>query len=379
MNSSVDIPRTTPWVVSNHHALFKPLRLGAISLKHRIVMPAMSRLRAQWPGATPTGLMRAHYGQRASDGGLIIAESTAVASEGRAYHAAPGIWNDDQVLAWRPITEAVHAKGGFMFVQLGHAGRASSQLISGIQPVTASADPLFLQNENVVVTTPDGLVKPSAHRELDAAGIAAVVEQYRSAALNALHAGFDGIEIFAAQGHLIEQFLQDGSNKRSDRYGGSLENRSRLLLEVVSAVASVVGFDRTGVRISPSSTFNGMSDSDPGSLFRHVAKRLDDANIAYLHIIEPRISGAETVAENQDAIAAKDLRQVFQGPIIAAGGFTPASAEATVNDGVADLVAFGRHFTSNPDLPRRVAQGVPLAAYDRSTFYSGGATGYLDP
>jgi len=358
--------------------LFTPVQLGAVTLKHRVVMPALSRLRAHWPTAIPSELMLKHYSQRASDGGLIITESTAIASEGRAYHTAPGIWNDDQVVGWKQITDAVHAKGGFMFIQLGHAGRATSESLSGIQPVSASVDPSFMENQSVVVTTPEGLVPPSLHRALDTAGIAGIVEQYRAAAKNAQRAGFDGIEIFAAQGHLVEQFLQNGSNKRTDRYGGSFGNRTRLLLEIVEAVAGVVGLDRVGVRISPSSTFNGMGDSDPEGLFRYVAERLDQAHIAYLHIIEPRISGADTVAEGQDAIAAKGLSRVFHGTIIAAGGFSPESAEAAVADGTAKLIAFGRHFTSNPDLPIRIERGLPLTPYERSTFYSSGPEGYVD-
>lgn len=358
--------------------LFTPVQLGAVPLKHRIVMPALSRLRARWPDAVPTGLMREHYGQRASDGGLIITESTAIAPEARAYHAAPGIWSDDQVKAWKRITDTVHAKGGVMFVQLGHAGRATSEALSGVQPVSASVDPSFTQNQNIVVTTPQGMVPPSPHRALTLDEIPALIAQYRAAAVNALRAGFDGIEVFAAQGHLVEQFLQNGSNKRTDQYGGTVENRARFLLEVVEAVASVVGHDRVGVRISPSSTFNGVSDTDPQGLFRHVADRLGQFGIAYLHIIEPRISGADTVAEGQDAIAAKDLRHVFRGTIIAAGGFTPQTAKDAVSDGVADLVAFGRHFTSNPDLPFRIKHGLPLTPYDRSTFYSPDAKGYVD-
>jgi len=358
--------------------LFTPVQLGAVALKHRVVMPALSRLRAHWPSAVPSDLMLEHYRQRASDGGLIITESTAIASEARAYHTAPGIWNGAQVAAWKRITDAVHAKGGVMFVQLGHAGRATSEALSGIQPVSASVDPTFTENPNVVVTTPDGLVPPSPHRALEIDQIPAIIGQYRLAAQNALRAGFDGIEIFSAQGHLVEQFLQNGSNKRTDRYGGSFENRARFLLEIVQTVAGVVGRDRVGVRISPSSTFNGMGDTDPQALFGYVAERLDRIGIAYLHIIEPRISGADTVAEGQDAIAAKDLRRVFRGTIIAAGGFTPESAEEIVADGVANLVAFGRHFTSNPDLPSRIKHGQPLTPYDRNTFYSSGPEGYVD-
>lgn len=365
-------------VTQARKTLFTPVKIGGFELKHRIVLPALSRLRAHWPSANPSDLMLDYYSQRASEGGLLIAEATAVAPEGRTYHVAPGIYSEDHVAHWKKITDAVHAKGGVMLLQIFHAGRSTSTAIHGVTPITASVNPVFLEDETVIVTTPDGLVRPSAHRALETEEIADVVEQFRRAAANAKRAGFDGIELLAGQGHLIEQFLQNGSNRRTDRYGGPVENRTRFLAEIVEAVSTVWGADRVGVRISPSSTFNGMSDSDPRTLFRYVAQRLNDLGIAYLHVIEPRIKGAHTIDENQDAVAASDLGQFFHGPIIAAGGFTPATAEDAVTNGLASLVAFGRHFTSNPDLPRRIQNDLPLAPYDRSTFYGGDGHGYTD-
>ncbi|TDY22041.1 N-ethylmaleimide reductase [Paraburkholderia sp. BL6665CI2N2] len=358
--------------------LFTAAKIGAFDLKHRIVLPALSRLRAQWPSANPSDLMRDYYSQRASSGGLLIAEATAITSEGRPYHAAPGIYTEEHVARWKQITDAVHAKGGLILLQLDHAGRATSTAIGQVTPITASVNETFLEDETVVVTTPDGLVRPSAHRALETREVAGVVERFRVAAERAKRAGFDGVELIAGQGHLVEQFLQDGSNKRTDIYGGSIENRERFLIEIIGAVSTVWGADRVGVRVSPSSTFNGMGDSDPRALFRHLAERLNDHGIAYLHVIEPRVSGADTVDENQDAVAASELGQIFHGPIIAAGGFTPATAEDAVNSGLANLIAIGRHFTSNPDLPYRIENDLPLTHYDRSTFYGGDGHGYTD-
>src|SRR5215831_964692 len=365
-------------VARAHNKLFTPVQLGAIKLKHRVVMPPLSRLRAEWPSGVPSDLNVEYYSQRASDGGLIFTEATAVAASARGYRGAPGIYNDEQVTGWRRITAAVHAKGGYMFVQLWHAGRTTHVAVTGEEPVTASIDPAYWADPNILVVTPDGFSQPSPHRALETAEIADIVEQYRAAAVNAKRAGFDGVEVMAANGHLIDQFLQDKSNKRTDRYGGSIENRTRLLVEVVEASISVWGADRVGVRIAPSGTFNGMADSNPRSLFRYVAERLNDFKLAYLHVIEPRIKGGELIAEGQGPAAAQELSKVFHGPIIAAGGFEPNTAEATVANGDASLIAFGRHFIANPDLPKRIALGLPLNPYDRKTFYAFNARGYTD-
>jgi len=360
------------------NVLFTPIQIGAITLKHRIVMPQLSRLRAQWPSGMPSELNVEYYGQRASDGGLMLTEATAVSATGRGYRGAPGIYSDEQVAGWRRVTDAVHAKGGRMFVQLWHAGRTTQIATTGEEPVTASVDPTYWADPEIVVVTPDGLSQPSPHRALETEEIAGIIEQYRVAAGNAKRAGFDGVELMATNGHLIDQFLQDNSNKRTDRYGGSVENRTRLLVEVAAALIGVMGADRVGVRIAPSGTFNGMADSNPRTLFRHVAERVNELGLAYLHLIEPRIKGDALIAEGMGPVATQELGQIFKGPIIAAGGFEPDTAETAVASGVASLIAFGRHFIANPDLPERIKLGLPLNKYDRSTFYAFDARGYTD-
>jgi N-ethylmaleimide reductase len=361
-----------------HNKLFVPIQVGAITLKHRVVMPPLSRLRAEWPSGVPSDLNLEYYRQRASDGGLILTEATAISPTARGYRGAPGIYIDEQVTGWRRVTEAVHAKGGYMFVQLSHAGRTTHIAVTGEEPVTASVDPTYWADPSILVVTPDGFSQPSPHRALEAAEIAGIIEQYRAAAVNAKKAGFDGVELIAANGHLIDQFLQDNSNKRTDRYGGTIENRARLLFEVLDALISVWSSDRVGLRIAPSGTFNGMADSDPRALFHHIAECLNDFNLAYLHVIEPRIKGGELIAKGQGPVAAQELSKVFRGSIIAAGGFEPDTAEATVANGDASLIAFGRQFIANPDLPKRIELGLPLNRYDRSTFYGFDARGYTD-
>jgi N-ethylmaleimide reductase len=361
-----------------HNKLFVPVQVGAITLKHRVVMPPLSRLRAEWPSGVPSDLNVEYYSQRASDGGLIFTEATAVSPSARGYRGAPEIYSDEQVTGWRRVTEAVHSKGGYMFVQLWHAGRTTHIAVTGEEPVTASVDPTYWADPSILVVTPDGFSQPSPHRALETTEIAGIIEQYRAAALNAKKAGFDGVELMAANGHLIDQFLQDNSNKRTDRYGGTIENRVRFLFEVVEALVSVWGAGRVGVRIAPSGTFNGMADSNPRALFRYVAERLNDFELAYLHVIEPRIKCGELIAEGQGPVAAQELSKVFRGSIIAAGGFEPDTAEATVANGDASLIAFGRQFIANPDLPKRIELGLPLNRYDRSTFYGFDARGYTD-
>src|ERR1700747_2677929 len=370
--------RTIEMYMQVQKKLFTPVQIGPITLKHRVVMPPMSRLRAQWPRGIPSDLMREYYSQRASDGGVILTEATAISPSGRGYRGAPCLYRDEQVTGWKRITDAVHANGGYMFVQLWHAGRTTHVAVTGEQPVTASVDPAYWADPNIFVVTPDGFSRPSPHRALETAEISVIVEQYRTAAVNAKRAGFDGVDVMAANGHLIEQFLQDNSNKRTDRYGGSIENRTRLLVEVVEALVPVWDADRVGVRIAPSGTYNGMGDSDPRALFRYVAERLNVFGLAYLHVIEPRINGADLVAEGQGAVAAQELSKIFQNPMIASGGFEPDTAEATVANGDASLIAFGRHFIANPDLPKRIELGLPLNHYDRSTFYAFDARGYID-
>jgi N-ethylmaleimide reductase len=266
-----------------------------------------------------------------------------------------------------------------MFSQLWHTGRASHvDSTNGAIPVSSSVNPEYWQDSTIKDSTPHGWLQPSPHRALEIREIPGVVEDYRKAAERAKAAGFDGVELHAGNGYLPDQFLQDGINKRTDMYGGSIENRSRFLLQVVEAMVSVWGGNCVAVRIAPSGTWNGVSDSNPIALFDYVAKQLNHFGLAYLHIIEPRIKGNVLIAEGQGHIATARLRKIFTGKIIAAGGFEPDTAEAAVGEGAADLVAFGRHFVANPDLPKRIRLGLPLNAYDRDTFYTFDARGYTD-
>lgn len=359
------------------NALFKPIPLGPYTLGHRIAMAPLTRMRSEQPGSRPGDLMVEYYDQRASMGGFIISEATVVSPNGDGYLGSPGIYSDAQVPGWKRVVDSVHAKGGVIFLQLFHAGRQShvDMQPDGSLPVSASV----VADYEGVAYTKNGWVPASPHRALAEAEVIDMVEQFRVAAHRGKQAGFDGIEIHGANGYLIDQFLQDGSNQRTDRYGGSIENRARFLLEITRAAISVWGKERVGVRLGPSGSFGGMHDSNPEALFTYVAAELDTLGIAYLHLIEPRVQGnAEDVSKDQNPVAARRLRQVFHGTLIAAGGFNPASAASLVEEGTADLVAFGRYFISNPDLPARIAQGAPLADYDRDTFYGGTAVGYTD-
>jgi N-ethylmaleimide reductase len=354
--------------------LFTPVQVGPLSLSHRVVMAPLTRSRSQQPGDIPGDLMVEYYGQRASKGGLIISEATTISLSGRGWFGAPGLYSDEQVAGWQRVLSAVRAKGGYMFSQLWHTGRASHlETTNGSSPVSPSGIPF-----ESLVSTPQGWLQPSPPRALDITEIPGIIEDYRKAAERAKAAGFEGVELHGANGYLPDQFLQDGSNKRTDAYGGSIENRCRFMLEILEALVSVWGGDRVAVRIGPSGKFNGMSDSNPGALFDYLAEQLNQFGLAYLHIVEPRVKGNAVIAEGQAAIAAERLRQIFEGTIIAAGGFEPDSAEAIVEKGDADLVAFGRHFVANPDLPKRIQFGLPLNPYDRNTFYTFDAHGYTD-
>ena len=359
--------------------LFTPLQLGATKLKHRVVMAPLTRSRSVKPNSLPGDLMAEYYAQRASDGGLIISEATNISLASRGWFGSPGLYTDDQVEGWRKVVDGVHAQGGLMFAQLWHTGRASHvSMTGGAAPVSASVNPAYWQNPAQLVSTPEGWIQPSPHRAATIPEIAAIVEDYRKAAEHAKQAGFEGVELHGANGYLIDQFLQDGSNQRTDQYGGSVQNRSRLLLEVTEALVSVWGGNRVAVRVGPGGSFNSMNDSDPQTLFAYVAEQLNQFSLAYLHIIEPRVRGNVVIHENQSPIASEQLRKIFKGKIIAAGGFEPETAEEAVEQGIVDAVAFGRHFISNPDLPRRIREGLLLAKYDRNTFYTFEPQGYTD-
>lgn len=361
--------------------LFTPFKLGSVQLEHRVVMAPTTRMRTN-TGNIPGELMIQHYTQRASHGGLIIAEATAVSPFANAYADAPGIFNDDQEAGWKKVVDAVHAKGAKIFLQVWHPGRQSlPELSQGHQPLAPSA--LKAENTYGVGKDADGNYEGKLFPEplaLDIAGIKSIIEEFKQAALRAKRAGFDGVELHSANGYLPEQFLLDGSNKRSDEYGGSLENRARFLIEVVQVLNSVYGKNRVGVRISPSGIYGDMHDSNPEKTFSYLAQCLNDYHLAYLHIIEPRIVGPEDRNEGiyEEPVASKQLRSIFTGPIIAAGGFKPESAEQMLERGDADLIAFGRLFTSNPDLPERIKNGYPLTHYNREAFFGGDATGYND-
>ncbi|TWB12808.1 N-ethylmaleimide reductase [Nitrospirillum amazonense] len=354
--------------------LFTPARVGSTVLSHRVVMAPLTRMRADMPGSVPGDLMAQYYGQRAGVGGLIIAEATFISPLGRGGYASPGIHTDAQVAGWRKVTSAVHAKGGKIFLQLWHAGRQShvDLLPPNAVPVAPSAI-----TADVRALLADGPAIASPARELALAEIPEVIEEYRQAAVRAKSAGFDGVEVHAANGYLIDQFLQDNANHRLDAYGGPIENRARFLLQVVEAVVGVWGADRVGVRVGPSNRFGDMGDSGPDATFGYIATALSQYGLAYLHVIEPRVKGSIDEA-GRVAVAAATLKPLFGGPVIAAGGFDKAEAEAIIASGGADMVAFGRQFVANPDLPDRLRLDLPLAPYDRTTFYYGNAKGYTD-
>jgi N-ethylmaleimide reductase len=359
--------------------LFTPLEIGPMTLMHRVVMAPLTRNRSEQPGDIPGKMMLEYYTQRASDGGLIISEATTISTTARGWFGAPGLYSDAQIEGWKKIDDAIHAKGGKMFSQLWHTGRSSHVDTSGLMPVSSSVNPSYWEDAtDHLVNTPSGWAQPSPHRALDISEIPGIIEDYRRAAERAKAAGFDGVELHAANGYLQDQFLQDGINHRTDAYGGSIENRSRFLLETVEAIVSVWGGNRVAVRIAPSGSWNGVSDSSPQALFAHVAEQLNRFGLAYLHIVEPRVKGNIVLVEGQAPVAAEQLRRIFKGKIVSAGGYEPATAEEIVDQGDADAVAFGRHFIANPDLPKRILLGLPLNGYDRDTFYTFEAHGYTD-
>jgi N-ethylmaleimide reductase len=355
--------------------LHTTIKVGPHNISHRVVLAPLTRMRAE-PGAIPGKLMAEYYAQRTSEGGLLIGEATIAAPNGNGYLGAPGLYEDSQIAGWKLVTEAVHAKGGKIFLQLYHAGRQSNSQLqpNGGQPVAPSA-----VEHGGVAYTESGWVPNTPPRALTIDEIQGLVESFREAAKRGIAAGFDGVEIHAANGYLFDQFLQDGSNKRTDIYGGSFENRARFLLQVVNAVSAVWGSDRVAVRMGPSGNWGDMSDTNPEGLFTYVADELNKLGLAYLHLIEPRIAGnIEDESKNQAPVATQLIRKHFKGLIIAAGGFNGDSARDIIEAGDADLVAFGRHFIANPDLPERLRNGWPLNDYDRPSFFGGTEVGYTD-
>lgn len=349
--------------------LFTPVRVGPYQIENRVVMAPLTRSRA---GASnvPRAMAVEYYVQRAS-AGLIVTEATQVSPQGVGYPGTPGIHTARQVEGWRRVTDAIHAEGGRIFLQLWHVGRISHPSLQpdGAPPVGPSA----IRPEGKVFTA-SGLQDFVTPRALDAAELPGIVESFRLGAANALEAGFDGVEIHAANGYLIDQFLRDGSNKRADAYGGSVENRARLLFEVLEAVIGVWGADRVGIRLSPVNSFNSMRDSDPDATFGYVAGRLSRYGLAYLHVVENGSGGAAaTQAYDRDA-----LRAAYRGVYIANGGYDRPRADRAVASGKADLVSFGAAYVANPDLVERFALGAALNRPDSATFYGGDERGYID-
>lgn len=351
-----------------NNSLFSPVQIGAIQLKNRMVMAPLTRCRA--PEHIPTELMALYYRQRAG-AGLIISEATVISPQGIGYPATPGIYNDSQVAHWRPIAEAVHEAGGCIFMQLWHVGRISHpDFLNGELPVAPSA---IAPAGNVA--TPAGVkpfVKP---RALEVDEIKGIVSQYKKAAQNALNAGFDGVEIHAANGYLLDQFLRDGTNQRDDQYGGSFENRIRFLKEVIAEVVAVCGAERVGIRLAPSGTFNDMTDSNPEALFTYLLQQINDLNLAYVHIVDALESD---IRHGAKVVELSALRKAYQGKLIVCGGYDKQRAEAALQKGLADAVAFGVLYIANPDLAARFKADAPLNQADASTFYGGGEAGYTD-
>lgn len=350
--------------------LFQPLRLGATTLPNRIVMAPMTRSRSSQPGDIPNALMAQYYSQRAG-AGLIISEATQISRQGQGYSFTPGIYSEHQVAGWRQVTKAVHAAGGRMFLQLWHVGRMSHPIFhGGGAPVAPSA----LAPDAQVWVVRDGtggMLDCPLPRALETGEIPALVDDFRRAAANARRAGFDGVEIHGANGYLIDQFLRTTSNRREDGYGGSIANRTRFLREVAAAVAAEVGADRTGVRLAPFITARNMNCPEIIPAILHAAAELDAIGCSYIHLSEADWDDAPQVPES----FRHALRRAFRGCVIVAGRYDPPRAEAILASGLADLVAFGRPFIANPDLPARLRHGWPLASFDGGLF-GGAAQGY---
>ena len=347
--------------------LFTPLQLGPIELPNRILMAPLTRCRAE-AGDVPGELIATHYAQRAS-AGLLIAEATMAIAGNCAFMGAPGIHSEAQVAGWRKVTDAVHARGGRIFLQVWHGGRACHSLLNGgLQPVAPSA----IAITDSEIYTPEGKKPYETPRALRDDEMAGLVAGFRAAFENARRAGFDGVEVHGANGYLLDQFLRDGSNQRSGPYGGSIANRARLMLEVVDAAVAVLGEGRVGLRISPLNSFNSMQDSDPEALTAHLATALNGRGLGYLHVMRADFFGRQS----GDVLGA--ARRVFTGAIVANMGFTPDEAEQAVGSGAVDAVAFGTAFLANPDLPARIRAKAALNAPDAATFYSPGAKGYND-
>jgi len=350
--------------------LLEPYQLGPITLPNRLVMAPLTRNRAVPPGMVPSPLAVDYYGQRAS-AGLLVTEASQVSQQGQGYQDTPGIYSREQVAGWRKVTDRVHEKGGRIFIQIWHVGRVSHVSLqpNGGAPVAPSA--IRANGKTFVGGAFTDISEP---RALELAEIPFILDSFKRATANALEAGFDGVEIHGANGYLLDQFAKDGANKRNDAYGGSIENRAKLMLEVAKAVAAEAGANRTGIRISPVTPSNDISDSDPQPLFEHIVDGLNDLKLVYLHVVEGATGGPRDNAPFDYA----SLRKRFAGAYVANNGYDFELATKTLAAGAADLIAFGKPFISNPDLVERLKRGAPLNAWDKATFYGGDAKGYTD-
>ncbi|GAB7540910.1 alkene reductase [Cupriavidus sp. CuC1] len=361
--------------------LFAPIKIGQLHLNHRVGMAPLTRSRAGQPGNVPTAMNVEYYRQRAS-AALIITEATQISQQGQGYAWTPGIHTTEQIDGWRAVADAVHAEGGRIFLQLWHVGRVSHPSFQpgGALPVAPSALPV---PGKTFIVDADGngvwgeIPTPQA---LTVEGIAQIVQDYRQAARNAIDAGMDGVEIHAGNGYLLDQFINSESNHRSDAYGGSIENRARLLLEVVDAVTAEIGADRVAVRLTPMGRFMGMGDDTPEATFGYIALRLSDRSLAYLHLVEPAMVGTvkDEVADPRWDSMIRTMRAAFRGVLMLAGGYDGASAEKAIADGRADIIAFGRPFIANPDLPHRIRTSAALNTPNPATFFGGTTVGYTD-
>jgi N-ethylmaleimide reductase len=349
--------------------LFAPYKLGPITLSNRAVMAPLTRNRAL-AGMVPNPLAVEYYGQRAS-AGLLITEASQVSQQGQGYQDTPGIYSKEQIAGWKKVTDRVHERGGRIFIQLWHVGRIShvDLQVNGRAPVAPSA--IRAKGKTFVNGTFADVSEP---RALALEEIPGIIESFKQGAANALEAGFDGVEIHGANGYLLDQFAKDGTNKRTDAYGGSIENRARLMLEVSKEVAAVAGPERTGIRISPVTPANDVSDSNPQPLFDHIVDGLNALKLVYIHVIEGATGGPRDIAPFDYA----SLRKRFKQTYMANNGYDLALANKMLDSDAADLIAFGKPFISNPDLVERLKAGAPLNEWDKNTFYGGGAKGYTD-
>ncbi|KAK4538506.1 hypothetical protein CDCA_CDCA18G4531 [Cyanidium caldarium] len=352
--------------------LLESYQLGDLRLPNRMVLAPLTRMRAG-KNFIPGPLNALYYAQRAS-AAFIITEATQISQEGMGYADTPGIYTEEQVRGWRLVTESVHRNGGRIFCQLWHVGRVSHPSLQPGNQLPVAPSAIAPEGEAVTYQGMQPFVTPRALRTDE---IPRIVEDYRRAAENAMRAGFDGIEIHSANGYLLNEFLEDGSNRRTDAYGGSIENRARIVFEVLQAVCTVWPSNRVGIRLSPDSEFMSMHDSDRPALYRYVVSQLNGYGLAYVHLIEPRIKG-NIDSESNSELTVSFFRPLFHGTIITAGGYKRDDGEQCLRRGEADLVAYGRLFLANPDLPKRFSAGLALNHYDRSTFYGGSEKGYTD-